>query len=237
MAFYFKKQKLEVYSMQVRYSYMKRLNLSMIGSLNSQKETFQCFSSEWFLHAILGVCPRIEMVITDHQVKNCAKALVFANSLMLFFPLDVLAETCESDSSYFNMPLLFIIALIGATVGGLLARQRRGELKRLNEQLRQINAALRRQAKIESYAPKLSYAPVGRTPEAELLVDPKKEQLIGKLRTGKKFLRNQELEKAFVEFKAALDLAVALGDHLEAKKAARGLGASLQRQRQVQRKP
>ncbi|CAL5409397.1 unnamed protein product [Camellia sinensis] len=44
----------------------------------------------------------------------------------------------------------------------------RGELERLNEQLRQINAALRRQAKIESYAPTLSYAPVsGRIQENE----------------------------------------------------------------------
>jgi hypothetical protein len=39
---------------------------------------------------------------------------------------------------------------------GLLARQRKGELARLNDQLRQINAALRRQANIESYAPTLS---------------------------------------------------------------------------------
>lgn len=54
---------------------------------------------------------------------------------------------------------------------GLLARQRKGELQRVNEQLRQINAALRRQAKIESYAPTLSYAPVGRISENEVIVD------------------------------------------------------------------
>ncbi|XP_020593541.1 LOW QUALITY PROTEIN: protein FLUORESCENT IN BLUE LIGHT, chloroplastic-like, partial [Phalaenopsis equestris] len=112
----------------------------------------------------------------------------------------------------------------------LLARQRRGELKRLNDQLRQINAALRRQAKIESYAPKLSYAPVGRIAESEVVVDPKKEDLIKKLRLGKNFLRNHELERAFLEFKTALELSEALGDHVEEKKAARGLGASLQRQ-------
>ncbi|RRT54497.1 hypothetical protein B296_00049148 [Ensete ventricosum] len=107
---------------------------------------------------------------------------------------------------------------------GLLARQRRGELKRLNDQLRQINAALRRQAKIESYAPNLSYAPVGsRLEESEVVVDPRKEHLITRLRTGKNYLRNQNLEKAFTEFKAALELAQALGDHVEAKKAARGL--------------
>lgn len=108
---------------------------------------------------------------------------------------------------------------------GLLARQRKGELKRLNEQLRQINAALRRQAKIESYAPTLSYAPVGgRLPESEVIVDPRKHELISRLKAGKNFLRNQELEKAFMEFKAALDLAQNLKDPMEKKKAARGLG-------------
>lgn len=110
---------------------------------------------------------------------------------------------------------------------GLLARQRKEELKRLNDQLRQINTALRRQAKIESYAPNLSYAPVGYVPEAEVIVDPRKHQLLTNLRTGKNYLRNQDLEKAFTEFKAALELAQALGDHVEEKKAARGLGLVL----------
>lgn len=61
-------------------------------------------------------------------------------------------------------------------------------------------------------------------------MDPKKQELISKLKTGKTFLRNQELEKAFAEFKIALELAQSLGDPIEEKKAARGLGASLQRQ-------
>lgn len=107
----------------------------------------------------------------------------------------------------------------------MLARRRRGELARLNDQLRQINAALRRQAKIESYAPNLSYAPVGRIPEKEVIVDSRKQQLISNLKTGKNFLRNQEPEKAFTEFKAALELAQSLGDPIEEKKAARGLGS------------
>ncbi|XP_020102503.1 protein FLUORESCENT IN BLUE LIGHT, chloroplastic-like isoform X2 [Ananas comosus] len=159
------------------------------------------------------------------------QASIIASSFELILPSKALAETCEADNSFFNMPLLFAIAMIGATVGGLLARQRRGELKRLNDQLRQINAALRRQAKIESYAPTLSYAPVGsKMPEMEVIVDPRKEQLITHLRSGKNYLRNQSLEKAFEEFKAALELARDLGDHVEEKKAARGLGASLQRQ-------
>jgi hypothetical protein len=108
---------------------------------------------------------------------------------------------------------------------GLLARQRRAELTRLNDQLRQINAALRRQAKIESYAPTLSYAPVGsKVQESDVIVDPQKERLIAYLRSGKNQLRNQAPDKAFPEFKAALDLAQSLSDHVEEKKAARGLG-------------
>ncbi|PUZ56405.1 hypothetical protein GQ55_5G296600 [Panicum hallii var. hallii] len=159
------------------------------------------------------------------------KACLFSSCIIYVLPPACLAEPCEQEYSLPNMPLLFAIAMVGATVGGLLARQRRGELARLNDQLRQINAALRRQAKIESYAPALSYAPVGsKIPESEVIVDPQKERLIAYLRTGKNYLRNQTPDKAFPEFKAALDLAQALGDHVEEKKAARGLGASLQRQ-------
>ncbi|KAM7483925.1 hypothetical protein LguiB_008508 [Lonicera macranthoides] len=114
----------------------------------------------------------------------------------------------------------------------LLARQRKGEMKRLNEQLRQINAALRRQAKIESYAPNLSYAPVGSriVDDSQVIVDPRKHELISHLKNGKNFLRNQDPEKAYLEFEMALELAETLKDPIEEKKAARGLGASLQRQ-------
>eukprot|EP00892_Ulva_mutabilis_P012268 jgi/Ulvmu1/9413/UM051_0041.1 len=57
------------------------------------------------------------------------------------------------------------IALIGALVGGLVARQRKKEAERLNEQLRKINMQLRQQARAGTvYAPGLSYAPVGRQP-------------------------------------------------------------------------
>lgn len=162
-----------------------------------------------------------------------AVALLWTNVLMLAAPLEALAETCETDNSFFNMPLLLLVALIGATVGGLLARQRKEELQKVNEQLRQINAALRRQAKIESYAPSLSYAPVGgsgRIAESEVVVDPRREELMTHLKTGKNYLRNQDPEKAYVEFKAGLELAQQLNDPIEEKKAARGLGASLQRQ-------
>ena len=116
------------------------------------------------------------------------------------------------------------LKLIGS-ITGLLARQRKGELKKLNDQLRQINASLRRQAKVESYAPSLSYAPIGgRISESEVIVDPRKEDLISKLKMGKNFLRNQEPDKALKEFETALELAQNLKDPIEEKKAARGLG-------------
>ncbi|XP_004303713.1 PREDICTED: protein FLUORESCENT IN BLUE LIGHT, chloroplastic isoform X1 [Fragaria vesca subsp. vesca] len=168
----------------------------------------------------------------DTKLRFPAMELLIGNALMLTTPLKALAETCEADNSFFNMPLLLSVALVGATVGGLVARQRKGELQRVNEQLRQINAALRRQAKIESYAPGLSYAPSGRIPESEVIIDPRKHELISRLKAGKNFLRNQEPQKATIEFKAALELAQSLKDSIEEKKAARGLGASLQRQGQ-----
>ncbi|XP_061949419.1 protein FLUORESCENT IN BLUE LIGHT, chloroplastic isoform X1 [Populus nigra] len=185
------------------------------------------------------VCDKFLELLSAHQgnmqLRSSAMAFLVTNALMWTTPFEALAETCEADSSIFNMPLLLFVALVGATVGGLLARQRKGELQRLNEQLRQINAALRRQAKIESYAPTLSYAPVGsRILESEVIVDPRKEELISRLKVGKNFLRNQDPEKAFVEFKSALELAQNLKDPIEEKKAVRGLGASLQRQGKLQ---
>ncbi|XP_017258639.1 protein FLUORESCENT IN BLUE LIGHT, chloroplastic-like isoform X2 [Daucus carota subsp. sativus] len=169
--------------------------------------------------------------VSPHQIQSSSLALIITNALMFYTPLEALAETCESARSVLEMPVLLFVALVGATVGGLLARQRKGELNRLNEQLRQINAALRRQAKIESYAPALSYAPVGaRIAESEVIIDPRKQELVSHLKTGKNYLRNQDPEKAFVEFKTALELAQNLKDSIEEKKAARGLGASLQRQ-------
>ncbi|KAG4196796.1 hypothetical protein ERO13_A06G193900v2 [Gossypium hirsutum] len=165
------------------------------------------------------------------QLRVPMTAFLATNIFIYTAPFKAVAEACEVDNSIFNMPLLLFVALIGATVGGLLARQRKGELRRLNEQLRQINAALKRQAKIESYAPTLSYTPVvGRISEEDIIVDPRKEELISCLKSGKNFLRNQEHEKAFLKFQTALELAKSLKDPIEEKKAARGLGASLQRQ-------
>ncbi|RWW41932.1 hypothetical protein BHE74_00052551 [Ensete ventricosum] len=129
--------------------------------------------------------------------------------------------------THFPLPFCFVGM---RSVFILIRLIQRDELKRLNDQLRQINEALRRQAKIESYAPSLSYAPVSRIKETDVIVDPRKQQLLASLRTGKNFLRNQNLDEAFAQFKEAFELAQSMGDHLEEKKAARGLGASLQRQ-------
>ncbi|GBG62247.1 hypothetical protein CBR_g29854 [Chara braunii] len=51
------------------------------------------------------------------------------------------------------------VALIGAAVGGWVARHRKAELERINAQLTQINLNLTKQAKVETYAPRLLYAP------------------------------------------------------------------------------
>lgn len=52
------------------------------------------------------------------------------------------------------MGITEFVALVGALVGGVTARQRKEELERLNEQLRKINLSLRQQARAGTvYAP------------------------------------------------------------------------------------
>jgi len=41
---------------------------------------------------------------------------------MFSMPNKALAETCEADKSFFTMPILLAVALIGATVGGKVVR-------------------------------------------------------------------------------------------------------------------
>ncbi|KAI8564022.1 hypothetical protein RHMOL_Rhmol03G0152100 [Rhododendron molle] len=152
---------------------------------------------------------------------------------MFSTPLEALAETFEADKSIFNMPLLLFVAFMGATVGVLLSRWKKENLKQQDEQLRQIKADLRRQEKIKSLAPTLRNAPaVGRVPENEVIADPRKHELISHLKSGDDFLMNQDPDKAFVEFVAALELANNLSDRTNMKKAGTGLGASLQVQGQ-----
>nr|CAB3450199.1 unnamed protein product [Digitaria exilis] len=189
------------------------------------------------LEAVDGETPRLPRalgeILRDHQKMACPdllKAALLSTLPLLAVPLEASAETCQPPNSFANMPIFIAVALIGAAVGGLLARRRKEELKRLNNQLRQINTALRRQAQIESFAPSLTYAPVGRITETDVVVDRRKQQLVTNLRNGKNYMRSQDLDKAVVEFRTALELAESIGDRFEEKKAARGLGASLQRQ-------
>ncbi|KAI8565099.1 hypothetical protein RHMOL_Rhmol03G0234500 [Rhododendron molle] len=136
-----------------------------------------------------------------------------------------LAETFEADKSIFNMPLLLFVAFMGATVGVLLPRWKKENLKQQDEQLRQIKADLRRQEKIKSLAPTLRNAPaVGRVPENEVIADPRKHELISHLKSGDDFLMNQDPDKAFVEFVVAFELANNLSDRTNMKKAGTGLG-------------
>ncbi|KAI8532496.1 hypothetical protein RHMOL_Rhmol11G0219100 [Rhododendron molle] len=154
-----------------------------------------------------------------------AFALFVVNALMFSTPLEALAETFEADKSIFNMPLLLFVAFMGATVGVLLPRWKKENLKQQDEQLRQIKADLRRQEKIKSLAPTLRNAPaVGRVPENEVIADPRKHELISHLKSGDDFLMNQDPDKAFVEFVAALELANNLSDRTNMKKAGTGLG-------------
>jgi hypothetical protein len=116
---------------------------------------------------------------------------------------------------------------------GVIARNRKDETDRLNQQLRQINLQLRKQARMESYAPGLSYAPVsvasGRPPlptepAGENGVSHERAELLKRLKTGKKWLREQRPALALEEFKIALGLARQAQDPVCEKKAARGLG-------------
>lgn len=226
----------------------KNFILASRGTASALSKIYRIYSGESSMNHLqnrinMKTCIHMSPLLSRDELRNLsfneevyilrlpAIAVLLANAMFLTMPLEALAETSEPVNSVFNMPLFLFVALIGATVGGLLARQRRGELQRLNEQLRQINAALRRQAKIESYAPTLSYAPASnKIPDTEVIVDPRKEELISRLKAGKNHLRNQDPEKAYTEFNVALALAQNLNDPVEEKKAARGLGASLQRQ-------
>lgn len=133
---------------------------------------------------------------------------------LVLFHLSLLYN-CIFHSCFYKTFISFFI--------GLVARQRKQELARLNDQLRQINTALRKQANREEYHTSDSHH-AGQGQEAEVVVDPRKEQVLANLRSGKIYLRNQDPEKAFLEFKAGFELADSLGDHTEKKKAARGLG-------------
>lgn len=51
-------------------------------------------------------------------IRSTPMAFIVTNALMLATPLEALAQTCEADNSAFEMPLLLLVAVVGATVGG-----------------------------------------------------------------------------------------------------------------------
>lgn len=183
---------------------------------------------------------------------------LFAASIVTFVTSTEVARaaeeiSCKEEFGGADPNTVFIVAcvaeflaLTGAAVGGILARQRKQEVELINAQLRQINISLRKQARVESYAPSLTYAPVGATSvasrttgtatavrESEVSESPptEKDEAIRLLKAGKRCLREQNPREAVVKFEAALKLAKKVGDKVEEKKAARGLGASYQRQK------
>ncbi|KAL2609516.1 hypothetical protein R1flu_028089 [Riccia fluitans] len=184
-----------------------------------------------------AVLPQSEK--TCDSVSRGGMAFLLASSLGYTVCDKVQAAVEAAAAPADNPNLMFIIACIvealaltGAVVGGVLARQRKDELEKINAQLRQINVNLRRQSRVESYAPNLTYAPVGigRISDTQVREDPTREDLMTHLKAGKRFLREQNPASAFKEFEIALPLAQKLKDTVEEKKAARGLGASCQRQ-------
>jgi len=146
-----------------------------------------------------------------------------------------------------------LIALTGALVSGISSRKRKEELQRVNEQLRKINFALRKQARIGGsrnpsvssgmlFNPDLNYAypkpppAVSRERPAELssqinitaLSEPERQCVIA-LKEGKQLLKSN-VRSASVRFKKALIISHQLKDTDLERKAARGLGACFQRQ-------
>ena len=70
------------------------------------------------------------------------------------------ATLCATPFGIDVVGITEFVALVGALVGGITARQRKAELERLNEQLRRVNLGLRQQARAGMvYAPGLTYVP------------------------------------------------------------------------------
>jgi hypothetical protein len=68
-------------------------------------------------------------------------------------PLQI-GKLCATPYGIDIVGITEFVALVGALVGGITARQRKAELERLNEQLRKINMSLRQQARAGTvYAP------------------------------------------------------------------------------------
>jgi len=142
------------------------------------------------------------------------------------------------------------LALIGAVVGGVSARNRKMEMDALNEKLRTVNKVLREQSRASSgvtYAPGLTYAPPASPPPAaapaKVVASPSTtaaetaggdaaveatDQVRSALKAGKRMLREEPARPApaMVQFKKALMLTRASGDRVQERRAIRGLAAA-----------
>ena len=133
--------------------------------------------------------------------------------------------------------ILESIALVGALVGGISARQRKAELEEVNDKLRKINFSLRTQARSGVvYAPGLNYAPSA-TPatESEAQAKPAVEsaaasaptdEIRAALREGRSKLKENNGAAAMVFFKKALMLTRQAGDMVLERRARRGLAVA-----------
>eukprot|EP00958_Prasinococcus_capsulatus_P025176 scaffold4129_cov390-Prasinococcus_capsulatus_cf.AAC.5 len=129
-----------------------------------------------------------------------------------------------------------LVALTGAVVSGVSARNRKRELEVMNEKLRQINMSLREQARGGmTYAPGLVYAPPQRP--VETAEDDKSTEVpqgpicdLGEVRQllkeGKQLIKQGNGAEAASLFKKALVLTKQQGDKVQERRAVRGLAAA-----------
>lgn len=124
------------------------------------------------------------------------------------------------------------VALLGALVGGISSRQRKREVEELNEKLRNVNSALRAQARSGvTFAPGLNYAP---PPAAPAAPPPAGEQEMSEMRAalkeGRARLKENAGAAAMVPFKKALMLSRQSGDRQAERRAMRGLAVARRQQ-------
>lgn len=128
------------------------------------------------------------------------------------------------------------IALIGATVGGLVARRRKKDVEKLNDKLRSVNLSLRQQARAGTlYAPALNYAPAPAPPQAqsqaaqvpEAGVERQEEmnETRAALKKARRLVKEGNPSSAMVHFNKALVETRRSGDRILERRAVRGLAA------------
>ncbi|KAK9282520.1 hypothetical protein L1049_005440 [Liquidambar formosana] len=131
------------------FQQLQVLTLHRLEELETWKVEEGVMRSSWRLDSIeddsrwIAAYHKTEIMV---QFRLPAMVLLVPYVLMLTTAFEALAETGKADNPVSNVPLML--------------------------ELCRIITALRRQAKIESYAPSLSYASVGsRIPEKEAIVD------------------------------------------------------------------